>query len=70
MSARVYPPFDGVVLARALRARLAHERARMLVLLEQIAHAWMLVQDTAAIRSHVRATLRIKPYVESFLGHA
>ncbi|ESZ25342.1 hypothetical protein X734_19995 [Mesorhizobium sp. L2C084A000] len=49
--------FDEIVLASALRARLAHERARMHVLFEQLTHARMLVRDAAAIRAHLRAAL-------------
>jgi hypothetical protein len=43
-------------LARALRASLAHERARMRALLDDIAHVRMEVRDAAAIRSHVRSS--------------
>lgn len=47
--------FNEIVLARALRASLAHQRARMRVLLDELARLRMEARDASAFRYHVRA---------------
>lgn len=44
-----------IELARALRAALAHQRALMGALLDELARVRMEIRDASAMRYHVRA---------------
>ncbi|ESX53166.1 hypothetical protein X760_30050 [Mesorhizobium sp. LSHC422A00] len=48
-------PLHDIQLARVLRASLAHQRAQMRALLDELARVRMEIRDAAAFRAHMRA---------------